>query len=37
MEVTKNSLIGDVLDYNVDIAQFFMETHALFGLPTFPR
>lgn len=25
MEVTKNSLIGDVLDYNVDTAQFFME------------
>ena len=25
MTVTKNSLIGDVLDYNIDTAQFFME------------
>ena len=25
MEVTKNSLIGDVLDHDVNTAQFFME------------
>ena len=25
LTVTKNSLIGDVLDYNIDTAQFFME------------
>ena len=25
MTVTKNSLIGDVLDFNIDTAQFFME------------
>ena len=25
MTVTKDSLIGDVLDYNIDTAQFFME------------
>ena len=25
MVVTKNTLIGDILDYNVDCAQFFFE------------
>ena len=25
MEVTKNTLVGDVLDYNVETAQFFFE------------
>ena len=25
MEVTKSSLIGDVLDHDIDTAQFFME------------
>ena len=25
MTVTKNSLIGDVLDFNLETAQFFME------------
>lgn len=25
MEVTKKSLIGDILDYDVDTAKFFME------------
>ena len=25
MEVTKNSIIGDVLDFNPDTAQFFFE------------
>lgn len=25
MEVTKNSVIGDILDYDIDTAKFFME------------
>ena len=35
MTVTKKSIIGDVLDYDVDLAQFFFATgmHCL-GCPT---
>ena len=25
MEVTRDTIIGDVLDYNIDTAQFFLE------------